>query len=84
MARSNVSPSDPGPARDVFAFTPHATNRVAHNRGFSVNVAGDVVIRGIDGTADVTLTCVAGVIYPVSIAFMRATGTTATGILIWS
>jgi hypothetical protein len=69
-----------GPADEAFALTPHATDVMPSNRGFMVNVAGDVTIRTEKSSADVTLTVAAGVIYPISIKYLRVTGTTATGI----
>jgi hypothetical protein len=69
-----------GPAEDAFTLTPHLSNEMPANRGFMVNVAGDVVIRAQKGSADVTLTVLAGVIYPISVKFLRVAGTTATGI----
>lgn len=68
------------PATQLFALTPHATNLMPRNRGFLVAVAGNVAVRAVGSSADVTLTVLAGVIYPIEIAYLRVTGTTATGI----
>jgi len=68
------------PANQLFALTPHATNKMPPNRGFMVNVAGNLAVRAPGSSADVIITVLAGVIYPISIAYLRVTGTTATGI----
>lgn len=70
-----------GPAEDAFALTPHATNDMPANKGFSVNGAGDVTIRSVRSSADVVISVQAGVIYPVAIKKLRVAGTTATGIV---
>ena len=69
-----------GTARRCFAITPHASNENTVTRGFMVNVAGNVAVRFVDDTADVTLTLQAGVVYPFRIKYVRVAGTTATGI----
>jgi len=69
-----------GVATDVVAVTPHATNEINGTRGFMVNVAGNIACRPTDSGADVTLSVLAGVIYPISIKAVRVSGTTATGI----
>jgi hypothetical protein len=69
-----------GPASQAFTLTPHATDEMPPNRGFMVNVAGVVAIRAVGSEADVTLTVLAGVIYPISLRFLRVATTTATGI----
>ncbi len=68
------------PFNDAFTLTPHATNPMPVNRGFMVNVAGNVAIRAADSSADVTLTVLAGVVYNIAVEYLRVTGTTATGI----
>lgn len=68
-------------ATEAFSITPHASNEVSPNRGFIVSVGGTVAFRAIDSTADVSITAVAGTFYPIAIKFLRATGTTATGII---
>jgi hypothetical protein len=53
-------------------------------RALYVGGGGNLVCRLADDTADITLTgLVAGVVYPIAIALVRATGTTATGILLF-
>lgn len=48
---------------------------------FTVSVTGAIVIRAENSVADVTMTATAGIIYPISIIAVRATGTAATGIV---
>lgn len=69
-----------GTARRCFSITPHATDANIVTRGFMVNVAGNVAVRFADDSADVTLTLLAGVVYPFRIKYVRVSGTTATGI----
>lgn len=71
------------PSRNSFAITPHATNPVIPlPKGIYVGGAGNITLRTVDGTADVVLNNVpAGVILPVRAQFVRATGTTATGLV---
>ena len=71
------------PSRNAFAITPHASNEVTPlPKAIYVGGAGDVVLRSVDGTDDVTFVGVlAGSIIPVRAKFVRATGTTATGII---
>jgi hypothetical protein len=62
-------------------FTPHDTNEVPFiPKAISVNVSGIVRLRGAGATADCDIYIAAGVPYPVRARFIRATGTTATGI----
>jgi hypothetical protein len=61
-------------------ITPHATNAVTATSGIMVNVGGNVAVRFEHDSADVTLTLVAGVVYPFRIIACRVSGTTATGI----
>lgn len=70
-----------GPASQAFTLTPHAANEMPPNRWFLVNADGTVAIRAVDSAADVSLTVKAGVIYPVSIRYLRVTGTTPTVIV---
>lgn len=72
-----------GSARKVASITPHATNAINPTDGLMVNVAGDVALRCVDDSADVTLTLQAGVVYPLRAKYVRVTGTTATGITGW-
>lgn len=71
------------PSRNAFAITPHASNPVVPlPKAIYVGGAGDIVLRSVDGSADVTFVGVpAGSILPVRARFIRVTGTTATGII---
>jgi hypothetical protein len=69
-----------GAARDAVAITPHASNEIQETRAIMVNVDGDVAVRFAQSSADVTLTLIAGQIYPFGVIAVRVTGTTATGI----
>jgi hypothetical protein len=48
---------------------------------FVVGVGGTVTFRAQGSAADVTITAVAGVVYPIQTSFIRAAGTAATGIV---
>jgi hypothetical protein len=53
------------------------------SRALYVSIAGNIVVRLADDTADVTLSnLLAGVVYPLAIAIVRQTGTTASGVLL--
>jgi hypothetical protein len=50
-------------------------------RAFHCNTAGTVTVRLAGDTADVTLTCTAGTVYPYSVVIFRATA--LTGAYVW-
>jgi ankyrin repeat protein len=64
------------------AITPADNTQIGPYMGFVCNVAGNIVVclRNDDGTNKLTLAALAGVIYPIEIQGVDATGTTATGI----
>lgn len=70
-----------GPTEDAFTLTPHATNSMPANKGFMVSNAGTMAIRCPKSSADVSITVLAGVIYPISIDKLRIAGTSASGIV---
>jgi hypothetical protein len=70
------------PGRNVFAITPNdATEIDPLPRSVRFNVGGTVAFRTVDGIADVTATVASGEQLDYRIRYIRATGTTATGIL---
>jgi len=81
FAGGNDAPSTP--ARNAAAVTPHATNPLANvSKGLYVGGAGDITCRLVDDTSDVVFTAVpAGAVLPIRVAYVRATGTTATNIV---
>lgn len=63
------------------AITPSdTTNLPGMVAAFSVGVAGTVAVDTVSGLQNVSITCVAGFIYPLRIVKVHATGTSATGI----
>ena len=71
-----------GPGRNVFAITPHATNEINPlPRAVRFDVGGTVVLRTVEASADVTITVAAGEQLDWRIRYIRATGTTASGIV---
>lgn len=71
-----------GPARNAAAITPHDTNALNRCDSLYVGGAGNITLRTNDDDGDVLFTAVpAGSILPVGAKFVRATGTTATGIV---
>lgn len=70
------------PARRAFAITPHDTQPLPLvTKGLCVGGAGAVVLRAMDSDADVTLNVVAGQLLPIRITHIRASGTTAGGLV---
>lgn len=70
------------PARQAFAIVPHQTQPlVPLPKAVLVGTAGNVVLRAVDSGADVTIPVTAGQILPIRAQFVRATGTTASGLV---
>lgn len=67
------------PARRIVAITPSNTVDIEQTRGLHINTAGDIKIQpaGPECPA-VTITVVAGILYPYEVTRVYATGTTAT------
>jgi len=63
------------------ALTPSDTGAALNFRGFMVAAAGNVGIEFQDGTIGVMPACQSGVQYGAAILRLRATGTTATGVV---
>ncbi|RVU03987.1 hypothetical protein EOE18_13885 [Novosphingobium umbonatum] len=71
------------PSRKPYAITPHDANALpAIPKGIYVGTGGDVTLRGVDGTADVTYKNLAdGAYIAVQARYVRATGTTASNLI---
>lgn len=70
------------PARRAFAVQPHDTQPLPTlPKALWVGAAGTVVLRAVDGTADVAFTVAAGQILPVRVSHVRATGTSADNLV---
>lgn len=71
------------PSRAPFSITPHDTNELQLlPKALYVGTGGTVILRGIDGAADVTFKNVAnGQTLDVRAQYVRATGTTAADII---
>lgn len=85
MAKDWFEPSDhnlSAPARRAFAITPDNTNEIDPlPKAVRFNTAGTVALRAVDSAADVSLTVAAGEVLALRVSHIRATGTTATGIV---
>ena len=79
----NFSDTSVGPARAPFAVTPSDTiDLPLVPKAIYVGTGGNVVLRGVDATADVTFKNVAsGQVIDVRAQFVRATGTTAADLV---
>lgn len=71
------------PARAPFAVSPHDTNALPNvPKRLFIGTGGNVILRGVDGAADVIYKNVAnGVYLNVRPQYVRATGTTAADIV---
>jgi hypothetical protein len=66
------------PARLAFVIVPSDSAEIDPlPKAIIVGVAGNVVLRAADSTADVTIAALAGQIIPIRTRFVRSTGTTA-------
>jgi hypothetical protein len=69
------------PARKMFLITPHATTEIYPlPKAIRAGSDGDIVLRAVDSTEDVTITVVSGEIISVRAQYVRATGTTVTSL----
>lgn len=70
------------PARTAFAIVPHDTAQLTVlPKAILAGSAGTIVLRAIDSASDVTLTVASGQIVPLRASHVRATGTTASGLV---
>lgn len=71
------------PATRGVTVAPHDVNALVDvPKALFVGVGGDLVVRGVNDTADVTFKNVgAGSVLPIRARFVRATGTTAASIV---
>ena len=86
MADKFASQSDSasGPARDAFALVPSDTLPISPlPKGIYVGTGGSVTLRAADGAADVTYRNLGdGSYISVRAQFVRATGTTASNLIV--
>lgn len=79
---SQHSGSPIGPARRLRAITPHDSAELDYVTNGIVCAGGGVLsVIAVDDSAAVQLPVLAGQVYPVRARVIRATGTTATGIV---
>ncbi|SDJ19049.1 hypothetical protein SAMN05428983_0558 [Agrobacterium fabrum] len=74
-----------GPARYAVPVVPSDANELANvPRAICVGADGTVVVVMSGNSQEVTFAMVAGVLYPLAVKQIKATGTTATGIVaVW-
>lgn len=72
-------------AHHMEVVTPHDTNEVSdyYPRGIHVGGAGNITGRLVGDTADITITNVQVGFYPWAFKIIKATGTTATSMVIF-
>ncbi|MCU4181127.1 hypothetical protein [Bosea sp. BH3] len=76
------STSPTGPARKLRAVTPHDTDELEYVTNGIVCAGGGLIsVIAADDAAAVLVPVLAGQIYPIRARTIRATGTTATGIV---
>lgn len=85
MPSPNQGPAhqNSGPGAHAFVIVPDDVNKLAHRtRGLYVGVAGNVSVEmAEDGTAIIFTSLSAGIIHPIAVRRVNATGTTATNIV---
>lgn len=78
---ASLSDSPVSPARRASAIQPGDAPLAPLPRAIFVGGAGDITLRAVDSPVDVTLAVQAGQILPLRAAYVRAAGTTATGLV---
>ena len=83
MAYTTPPDTAPGPARAPFPIIPSDTTELpTFPKGIYVGSGGDVTLRGIEGSADVTYRNLPDASYiAVRARYVRATGTTASNLI---
>lgn len=80
LAPSSSTDARSAPAAVAFAITPDNSNDLAvYTRGIMVNVAGNIVVDFVQSGSSITLTLLAGQIYPFHLKRVRSA--TATGLV---
>ena len=69
------------PAEDADSITPADATDIVPTRGVYVGVSGDLAVDMSDGSTVTFVGLAAGIIHPISVKRIYATGTTATSIL---
>lgn len=71
------------PAKDAFPIVPSDSEALATaTKAIYIGIGGDIVLRAIDGKADVQFAGVAsGAILPIRVSAVRLSGTTAENIV---
>jgi len=71
------------PAKDAFDIVPSDSGQLATiTKAIYVGTGGDIVLRAIDGQADVRFVAVgSGAILPIRVSAVRLSGTTASNIV---
>lgn len=75
-------PIDSGPSPQSYAVTPHDSTAIPVGRGIYVGVAGDITGQLKNDTADTLFKNMAVGEHPLSFKLIKATGTTATDIVV--
>ena len=70
------------PGSGAFSITPSdATVFAEYTRGLYVGVSGNVAVKMADGTTVTFTNLAAGIVHPLRVQQVLATGTTATGVI---
>ncbi|VAW02218.1 hypothetical protein MNBD_ALPHA04-673 [hydrothermal vent metagenome] len=70
------------PARRAFMIVPDDVQELVQlPKCICVGGAGDIILRAVDSSEDVTVTVQSGQLIPVRASHVRAAGTTATGLV---
>lgn len=79
---ASLADSPISPARRAFAIVPSDSAAIGQlPKALYVGGAGNLTLRAVDSTGDVTIAVQAGQILPLRASHVRATGTTATGLV---